>query len=339
MKNLIERYVYDVVRRLPEKEQEEVRQELNANIYDMLPDNAGEEEIKEILLQLGAPAILAEKYRQKPRYLISPAVYDDYVRVLKLVLPIVGSLLFAIGMILGSLNTLQGGMLELSKTIAKALASGFSMGISATIQTLVWITVGFVIAERAGDLDQVRQKAWSLQDLPDTLPSDKGTIRLSDSVTALVMTLVFSILALMVCTGRFPLAFALHHGDIQVYSLFSPSFLASCIPVILIITFFSLCESVVKIKQRRWTPLVCGAVIVSSLISMGALLYLIQRPDVFSSEFVSFLQDGAWSELTSLPSIGLFKLNLGLKITSVIIVLIAILECAHAIWKTFKIKI
>ena len=78
--NWIERYVYDVARRLPEKDREEVKKELRANIYDMLPENAGNEQVKKVLYELGSPASLAEKYRQKPRYLISPAYYDEYVR-------------------------------------------------------------------------------------------------------------------------------------------------------------------------------------------------------------------------------------------------------------------
>ena len=47
--NLIERYVYDVARRLPEKDREDVKKELRANIYDMLPENANDEAIKKVL--------------------------------------------------------------------------------------------------------------------------------------------------------------------------------------------------------------------------------------------------------------------------------------------------
>lgn len=36
--DMIDRYIYDVIRRLPEKERADVRQELRANIYDMLPE-------------------------------------------------------------------------------------------------------------------------------------------------------------------------------------------------------------------------------------------------------------------------------------------------------------
>ena len=48
MSNLIERYVHDVARRLPEKDREDVKKELRANIYDMLPEGASEEAIKKV---------------------------------------------------------------------------------------------------------------------------------------------------------------------------------------------------------------------------------------------------------------------------------------------------
>ena len=83
MDNLIERYVQEVTRRLPEKERAEVSRELKSNIYDMLPEHPDEEAIKKVLNSLGSPAALAEKYRQNPRYLISPAYFDEYTRALK----------------------------------------------------------------------------------------------------------------------------------------------------------------------------------------------------------------------------------------------------------------
>ena len=77
MENLIERYVYDVVRRLPEQEQDEVGAELRSNIYDMLPEDAGDADVCAAITELGSPLLLAEQYRQNPRCLISPALYDN----------------------------------------------------------------------------------------------------------------------------------------------------------------------------------------------------------------------------------------------------------------------
>ena len=85
MSSIIDRYLYDVTRRLPENMRDDVEQELRANIEDMLPDNPTEEEIENVLESLGAPSKLAAKYRPNPRYLISPALFEEYISVLKIV--------------------------------------------------------------------------------------------------------------------------------------------------------------------------------------------------------------------------------------------------------------
>ena len=87
---MIKRYVYDVTRRLPENQREEVGKELQANINDMLPNDPTEEDIKKVLVELGEPRILASSYRQKPRYLISPEWMDDYFQTLKIVMIVFG---------------------------------------------------------------------------------------------------------------------------------------------------------------------------------------------------------------------------------------------------------
>jgi uncharacterized membrane-anchored protein len=104
MNDYIKRYVYDVTRRLPENQREEVGKELLANIMDMLPDNASEEAIKSVLIELGDPRLLAASYRTKPRYLISPEWMDDYLQVLKIVLVVFGVVSLVTGLIDNIMN-------------------------------------------------------------------------------------------------------------------------------------------------------------------------------------------------------------------------------------------
>lgn len=129
--NLIERYVYDVARRLPEKDREDVKKELRANIYDMLPDGMGDEAVKKVLYELGSPASLAEKYRTRPRYLISPAYFDEYVNALKWILPLVGVLVMLIGFAVGAFDAAKSGSTNVPFVISGVLSQGVSMGVSA----------------------------------------------------------------------------------------------------------------------------------------------------------------------------------------------------------------
>lgn len=339
MNNLIERYVYDVARRLPEKDRDEVSKELKSNIYDMLSENADENEIKAVLYKLGPPVSLAEKYRQNPRYLISPAVYDNYVRTLKWILPMIGIIALCIGMIVGGINAIKDGMVDAVYFSKNILSTGISLGVSAAFQALIWTTIGFVIAERTGTKTEDNEEPkWKIEDLPEVLPADKGKIPLSDSIAELILIVIFSIFAILLCTGTLPIIFMIHDGNTQIRTLFSPGFLAACIPAIIALALFGTAESIVKIKERRWTPLVCSAVIINNLINIGVMIYLVTRPDIFSVEFTTFLQRVDWSSLDVLRFMGRGGINPIITLIFLIVVVCSLAECVNAIFKTIKNK-
>ena len=64
--NLIDKYIQEVTRRLPEKNRKDIALELRSTIEDMLPKQYSEEEVKEVLKELGNPAILANGYNDRP---------------------------------------------------------------------------------------------------------------------------------------------------------------------------------------------------------------------------------------------------------------------------------
>src|SRR5699024_7348979 len=86
---MIDRYVYAVTKRLPETQRKDVADELHGLIEDMLNEhaetgNVGEESVREVLLELGPPRSLAQKYRGGKRFVIGPELYDLYMLVLKI---------------------------------------------------------------------------------------------------------------------------------------------------------------------------------------------------------------------------------------------------------------
>ncbi len=322
MSDYIKRYVYDVTRRLPEKERDEISKELMANIYDMLPEDADENDIKSVLYELGAPALLAGKYRKNPQYLISPRIYDDYVRALRWVLPLAGIIGVIIGIITGSIDSIKDGMINISK----ALSTGISAGLSAAFQALAWTTIGFVIAERTGN-KSTESTSWKAEDLPEVLPMDKYSISLSDSIVELVLVVVFAAAAILICSGTVPIAFMIQFDGTQIRSLFSPGFLESCIPLIIVMALCGAGECIIKIKERRWTIPVCCTIVLSNIVSVAALIYLISRPDILSEEFKGFMRANGWETFWGTAP-------------AIILLLIAIVcsfaECGNAIYKTLK---
>lgn len=335
MENFIERYVYDVTRRLPEKERKDVESELKSNIYDMLPEQAGEEETKDVLRRLGPPALLAEGYRQNPRYLISPAVYVSYIDVLKLVLPIVATVLLVVGGIMGGLNAGKAADLSTPAVITAVISGGISMSVSGAFQALVWITVGYAIAERAGAAKKYKD-AWKPEDLPQVPVNEKGTIPLSDSIAGLVITAIFSILAVLVFTGSLPLVFSLTGSGTTVVQFFSQSFLQVAIPMVIASALISIFVNIIKIKERHWTPFVCGMSVAESLIGAGLVLYLFYRNDILSTEFIAFIQGQTWGEFDIMRFIGQSGINPLVVGLSILVGALTIFECVEAIYKTIK---
>ncbi|NLI55281.1 MAG: hypothetical protein GX417_13360 [Clostridiales bacterium] len=332
MNDLIERYVCDVARRLPEKDREDVKKELRSNICDMLPEGAGDEEVKRVLYGLGSPASLAEQYRSKPRYLISPAYFDEYIRVLKWVLPLVGVVVMVIGFAVGAFDAAREGSTNYALVIGEILSKGFSMGVSAALQALIWTTAGFVIAEHTGAKhEKMGEHGWRVEDLPDAR-QEKKSIPLSEGIAELIVTVIFSILGLLFCAGRLPFAMVIFHNGLQFYQIFSESFLALCVPVILVTLVLAILMDIAKIRDRRWSPFVCTAVVVKSLVSMAMSLWLINRPNLFSEAFRGFLSDTG--VLGMLPSVdGKSVLVIAL---SVLIIIGSVSECVTAVKKTVE---
>jgi len=323
--NLIERYVYDVARRLPEKDREDVKKELRANIYDMLPEGASEDAVKKVLYELGSPVSLAEKYRTRPRYLISPAYFDEYVSVLKWVVPLVGVLVMLIGFAVGAFDAAKTVSTHAAFVISGIMSKGISMGISAAFQALVWTTIGFAIAEHSGEKKpKIGEHGWRIEDLPE-VQSAKAGIPLSEGIAELVLSVVFSIFALLFCTGRLPFAMMFAQGDMVFYNIFSQNFLNMLIPFILVSLLLSVVQAVAKIKDRRWSVFVCASVVVKKLVDMALTLYLINQPNILSTEFHGFLADTG--VLQALPNV---------NGTNVLVIAFSVLIIIGAIAETIK---
>jgi len=79
---LIDRYIAEVGRHLPEKDRSDIEAEIRSLIEDMLEERgrtvktADEKVRAETLEQLGDPQLLAAKYSPPKRYLIGPEWYE-----------------------------------------------------------------------------------------------------------------------------------------------------------------------------------------------------------------------------------------------------------------------
>jgi hypothetical protein len=132
---LIELYIQEVTRRLPEKNRADIALELQSTIEDMLPDDHTEQDVKAVLLKLGDPVTLAGGYRDRPMHLIGPRYYDVYISLLKMILPIAAviSLIALVGD-----NPFRDTGNTVMEAILKIIGKGISSIISTGIQVFFW---------------------------------------------------------------------------------------------------------------------------------------------------------------------------------------------------------
>ena len=337
-KNLIERYVYDVTRRLPEKDREDVKKELRANIYDMLPENANDEAIKKVLYELGSPASLAEQYRSHPRYLISPAYFDEYVNALKWILPLVGVIVMLIGFAVGAFDAAKTNSTNIPFIISGVISKGVSMGVSAAFQALVWTTIGFVIAEHSGEKKSKNgEHGWRVEDLPE-VQNPKAAIPLSEGIAELVISVLFSILGLLYCTGQLPFMMVFAQGDMVFYNIFSQSFLNMLVPFILVSMVLAIMQGIAKIKDRRWSVFVCVSVVAKALIDMAITLYVVNQPNILSTEFHNFLVNSELSEVFHMIT-RVNGVNVVFVVFCALVILGAVSESVKAIKNTVRAQV
>ena len=142
--DLINRYVYAVIRSLPEKQRADIEKELRTLIDDMIEEYdepvSYEKKVEKVLLELGDPEKLADNYRGSKRYLIGPQFYEKYMLILKIVL---------IAVFAGvTIATIAEGFFVKDKNVLDTVKDYLSALFSGVLQVFAWTTIAFMIAER-----------------------------------------------------------------------------------------------------------------------------------------------------------------------------------------------
>jgi len=205
MKNneLIERYVYAVVRQLPAKQREDIEQELKSLINDMLEERCGdvaptERDINVVLAELGKPSELAAKYDPNgERSLIGPRYYRRYIQTLKLALPAV-----ALGLSIAAvLSTAIEGIDKDLSLIVNGLDFSWAAHIGSWIGNIVTslftaaaiITLVFAVFE----YKNVSLGEDDISKLP-AVPQKNQQIKKVDCIAGIVLSVIFGTIFILV---------------------------------------------------------------------------------------------------------------------------------------------
>jgi hypothetical protein len=265
--SMIERYVYDVCRRLPEKEREDVKNNLTASIFENLDGKNDDETVRRVLESFGSPAVLADEYRISSRYLISPALYEMYSKTCTRMMIIVGLIFGGVSLfeLLTQTETGFGGTLNSLGDVCFAVARGIAYAFFYTTLIYEMIDSKFFSDTRK----------WSIADLPKHVP-----IKITDSPVDGAADITRAVFILFTLLIGFVLP-ELKNIENNI-SFFDRSFLIQALVVMIIFVVITLFSAAVKLRYREWCKQVRNAVILSDIVYIIGLVYLFSRPLLFT---------------------------------------------------------
>ena len=254
--NLINLYIDEVIRRLPDDAREDIALELESTIYDMLPDDYEETDVKETLATLGHPAVLASKYSDRPMHLIGPKYYDLYMSLLKMIAPIAVIVVLIATISEVFFTTIQPG--EILSTIITLFSQAIWTVINVFIQTFFWLTLIFAIIEYSDKTKDsvpisMRFKPWTPDDLTymKHVPKQKMIKKFE---------IFFGLLWMAIWVTVYFYAdhlIGIYEGGADGLRMVTPAFnqevLMSFWPVVIVVVAAEIALTAYKMIEKQWT--------------------------------------------------------------------------------------
>lgn len=264
MTDFIKRYVYDVTRRLPEKQRDDVAKELNSEIEEMVLDRARgkkptKKHINDVLMQLGNPAKLADEYQERKRFIIGLLYYDSYISLLKLLLAIVLPVIIFF--------TFTARISTVNEQLIWSVMHAFGAGLEVAVHIFFWLTVSFILVERKLHVKDIETEMWT----PDQLPALPATQRISK--TDALVGFTWSAIAVAASALQFPLLHQMVNGDSPQF--FAPDMWPFWTVGLFIISVVSLGAEIMKLIVGGWTRAMVAVIATVNILVISYFVSLI----------------------------------------------------------------
>ncbi len=241
MTTLTDRYVWGVLRSIPEAERNELEPEIRALVADAvearLADGVSAADAERAaLVELGDPESLAARYTDRKQFLIGPPMFGAWKRV---VVPVLGVVVPIVTIVTGAASLLGGA------TPGEAIVSMLSTAYIVSVMILFWVTLVFALLERAGTEIPTTEGEWT----PDALPEVPARERLgAGELIGSVITSV--IVATLIVWQQLQPPIVI---DGVAEPLFDPALWSFWLPWFLVVTLIELVFTVALYVHGRWT--------------------------------------------------------------------------------------
>lgn len=255
-----ERYIYQVIRRLPKEQREEIKMELEELIDDMCENDT----IEHVLEKLGDPEEFAKKYRNENSYVIGPKYYDTYIWVLKVALICTAISAVCASVINGIVtwNWKSEGISTVVNIIAEITANAIGDGIISLCVVFGVVTLIFALMERQNvKLKEKQPQIWKPEQLAP-IPDKKSVISRSDCVIGMVFILLFGGILLFApeLLGAYVFENKEYVKSIPIFNLEKWSLI---LPFLIAVFLLAFVDEMVQLVTGYY----CKAVMVSNIIT------------------------------------------------------------------------
>lgn len=247
---LIDRYVAEVGRHIPEKMRSDIEAEIRSLLEDNLEDRArqqgrqpDEEMVVEMLKSYGKPEKVAATY-QPPRYLIGPRLYPTFLMVVRIMLLVV----FILSLVkFGFAVTLSnGGLAQIGLSFVEALNTFLSGALTALgVIVVVFAILQWKLPQQGKESDD-----WDPRKLEPVTPRG-DQVKTRSMIIETVLAVVFL------------LAFILYADRIGVYMLVDGSWVFAPVltqtfynflPWICALWGLGILLNLAVLRKGRWQP-------------------------------------------------------------------------------------
>lgn len=316
---MIERYIYQVKKHLP-SQAKEIDAEVRGMIYEMLEESSKDEtptkeEVDEVLTRLGNPAILADNYRGKARYLIGPGIFPTYLMLLKIVLPTV---LLAMSIVTMIELLTDGGRIWYDY-----LGKWLGMIWNGVLGAFAYVTCIFAIFEYKGVSTRELTEDWKVSSLPP-VPKADTAIPLGESIVGIVFHVLLMIL--FVSAPQLMGAFYYKDGLINV-PIFDLKVLQDILPLILVSIGLGILKSIYGMFERCYNIRYAIVNTICSLVELTLTVIIFTAYPIWNEAFPEHFGNSStiisiWETVTS---------NF-----VIFLIIIYFVELATVLYKTFK---
>ena len=283
-KDYMDRYIYQVIRRLPKAQRDEVRMELEELISDMYTDKGS---MEEALTELGDPAEFAKQYQGDQRYLIGPEYFDTYLWFVKVVIVCAAIPILLISLInaIGEMPaiTAQNSASVIIRAIVDGLITGITDAILSCVSAFGAVTLTFAIMERKKVKTPTSRSRWTPKFL-EPVPDKKAIISRGDSIVGIIFIVIFSVL--LIFAPHFFAAFFTEGETVMTVPIFNLEQWGIVLPVFILSLLIGLADEILRLVVGVYCRLVMISNIVCGVLQIVLSIIVLKVLPIWNPNFV-----------------------------------------------------